>query len=296
MSEPEVARAPAGEHWVGRFRAMASPCEVLVETATEAEARRLVGFAAAEAWRVERKFSRYREDGAVGAINRAAGAPVTVDEETAGLLDFAARAHALSGGRFDVTTGVLRRLWNFDGSDRLPGRREVAALLPLVGWRRARWRAPELTLPAGMEIDLGGLGKEYAVDRAADLVAAETRGGVLVNFGGDIRAAAPPAAGAWQVGVEDPGREGAAVRRLELARGGLATSGDARRFLLRDGVRYGHVLDPRTGWPVPGAPRSVTVLADCCLEAGTLATIALLHGRGAERFLREQGARHWVLR
>jgi thiamine biosynthesis lipoprotein len=89
---------------------------------------------------------------------------------------------------------------------------------------------------------------------------------------------------------------GAPALRIEIARGGLATSGDARRFLEKDGKRYSHILDPHTGWPVEGAPRSVTVAADTCTQAGMLATFALLNGRDAEAFLARQGVRHWCLR
>lgn len=291
-----VARAPGDAHWSGRFDAMASPCEVLVEAPDLAGARRLIDLVAAEAWRIERKFSRYRDDSAVAAINGARGVPVAVDDETAGLLAFAGRAHDLSGGLFDITTGVLRRAWTFDGSDRLPSRKQVKALLPLVGWPRVAWEPPLITLPAGMELDLGGLGKEYAVDRAAELAAREATGGLLVNFGGDLRAIAPPAAGEWQVGVEDPARDATATRVIKLARGALATSGDARRFLRRGGIRYGHILNPRTGWPPAQSPRSVTVLADSCVEAGFLATLAMLKGRQAEAFLDAQGVRSWCAR
>ncbi len=292
----ELARAPGGAHYVGRFAAMASPCEVLVEAASEAVARRLVDDIAAEAWRIERKFSRYREDSVVAAINAADGTPVTVDDETAGLLAFADRCHQLSGGLFDVTTGVLRRVWRFDGSDRLPSRKQVKALLPLVGWQNVDWIPPVVTLPAGMEIDLGGLGKEYAVDRAAEMMGPDAPGGLLVNFGGDLRAFAPPAAGHWDVGVEEPGPAESTPRSIRITRGGLATSGDTRRFLRRNGVRYGHILNPRTGWPVAQAPHTVTVLADSCVEAGLLATLALLQGRRAEAFLAEQGVQAWFSR
>jgi thiamine biosynthesis lipoprotein len=81
---------------------------------------------------------------------------------------------------------------------------------------------------------------------------------------------------------------------LQLEHGALATSGDSRRFLLKDGVRYGHVLDPRTGWPVAGAPRSVTVAASSCTEAGLLSTLALLQGPRAAGYLNEQGVRYWI--
>ena len=285
-----------GDHHRARFTAMASPCEVLVDSGDPLESRLLAEAACAEALRIEHKFSRYRPDGVVAAINGGGGRPVVVDDETADLLDFAARCHELSGGRFDVTTGVLRRAWRFDGSDGVPTAATVAALLPLVGWPQVTWRRPTLTLPVGMEIDLGGIGKEYAVDRVAALLSERTAAAVLVNFGGDLRTVGTHRGGGWEVGVERPGVEAAAALALRLETGALATSGDARRYLHKDGVRYGHVLDPRTGWPVVAAPRAVTVLADTCLEAGLLATLALLHGADAEDFLAAEGVRHWVLR
>jgi len=302
--DPWGAEAPAaplalerGEGvWIGRFAAMASPCEVQLELADAAQAAALARAVAAEALRIEAKYSRYRADSAIARINAAAGAPFAVDAETAGLLDLAARCHALSEGRFDVTAGVLRRAWRFDGSDRLPSRAQVKALLPLVGWQKLRWEPPRLTLPAGMEIDLGGLGKEYAVDRCVALIAACTQAPCLVNFGGDLAVSGPRAAGRpWRVAIEDPARAEVPRRFLDLQRGALATSGDSRRFLLRQGRRYGHVLNPRTGWPVSGAPRSVTVAAASCLEAGLHATLALLHGRRAETYLAAQGLKYWLL-
>jgi thiamine biosynthesis lipoprotein len=146
-----------------------------------------------------------------------------------------------------------------------------------------------------MELDFGGFGKEYAVDRVYDLLAARRAGSFLVNLGGDLRANRRPPSGRWQIGIERPETDRQAALLLELEHGALATSGDSKRFLLKDGVRYGHVLDPRTGWPVPGAPRSVTVAASSCTEAGLVSTLALLHGARARAFLSEQGLRYWVL-
>lgn len=146
-----------------------------------------------------------------------------------------------------------------------------------------------------MEIDFGGIGKEYAVDRAAALVRDITDTPVLINFGGDLFATAPPAGQPhWLVGVESIG--GLQSAMIQLQRGALATSGDARRFLLKNGKRYPHVLTPRTGWPVLDAPRSVTVAANTCVEAGLLATLAMLHGREAEDFLAAQQVLHWIQR
>lgn len=286
----------------GRFSAMASGCEILLDHDDFAAAAAQTEAAARETWRIEQKFSRYRDDNIIHRINNAQGRAVTVDEETARLIDFADTLHELSEGGFDITSGVLRRVWKFDGSDRIPSEEAVAGLLPLIGWQHAQWNNPVLTLPAGMEIDLGGIGKEYAVDRAFAVLAGMTEAALLVNFGGDLRARGPRRDGsAWQVGIEKPDAENSdgersAVQNIPLLNGGLATSGDARRFLQRNGLRYGHILDPRTGWPVQGGPRSATVLAADCVQAGMYATLTLLSGADAEAFLGAQdNIRSWLI-
>jgi len=274
---------------------MGCPCEVLAATPDAGAAQAIARRGADEAWRIERKFSRYRSDSVVSAINASAGTPVHVDAETGRLLDYAAHCYALSEGLFDVTSGVLRRAWTFDGTDRLPDAAAIAALRSRVGFGKLLRDGDTVTLPAGMEIDLGGIAKEYAVDRA--LSALQDAGlPVLVNFGGDLCANAAPRQQPWQVGVENTAPGAAPAMVLELSAGALATSGDAHRYVERQGVRYGHILDPRSGWPVQGAPRSVTVAAATCIEAGTLSTIAYLHGAGAEAFLDEMGVRHWCIR
>jgi FAD:protein FMN transferase len=285
----------AGDLLAMCFQAMASPCELLLPAAARAEAAALGRTVAEEAWRVERKFSRYRDDSIVSWIHRNRGIEIEVDEETAGLLDFASQCYELSDGLFDITSGIFRRAWTFDGSDRVPGTDAVRRLLPYVGFDKVRWRRPHLTLPVGMEIDFGGIGKEYAVDRAYETLSQQRSAPFLINFGGDLRANQSTGRGAWQVGIEQPDAAGQAGRVLELERGALATSGDAHRYLLKNGVRYGHILDPRTGWPIPDAPRSVTVVAGTCTEAGMLATLALLQGSKAEEFLRAQEVGYWIL-
>jgi thiamine biosynthesis lipoprotein len=278
------------------FLAMGSPCELLVETFSEYEARRLGDVVAGEAWRIEDKFSRYLQGNIVERINR--GNEVTVDDETANLLDFSATLFHMSDGRFDITSGVLREAWTFDGSDSIPAAADVQRILDRVGWRKVSWERPRLKLRQGMQIDLGGIAKEYAVDKAVAMVAAETEAACLVNFGGDLAAHnAPSNSDGWQVGIDAPDpAEGKARKRVRLKNGGLATSGDARRFLLKDGIRYSHILDPTTGWPITCAPRSITVAADTCTQAGMLATLAMLRGNGAEAFLHEQDVRFWSLR
>jgi len=284
---------------VGHFDAMASPCEILIESDDRAEAARLTKLAAGEAWRIEDKFSRYLAGNIVARMNSARGNAITVDDETASLLDFADTLHTLSKGRFDITSGVLREVWTFDGGDGLPDPQAVKDVLQRVGWDRVTWRRPVLTLQAGMEIDLGGIGKEYAVDRVAGRLREAGTCSALVNFGGDLAVTrAPRQRQAWRVGIEPVSAANKERNEtvLEIATGALATSGDSRRYLQKDGIRYSHILDPRSGWPVERAPRSVTVAADTCTEAGMLSTLAMLEGYNAEAFLDGEGAMYWCRR
>lgn len=269
---------------------MASPCEVLVDGADERELARLTGLVAAEVWRIERHWSRYLKGNIVDRINTAQGKAVKVDDETARFLKYAEHLYQLSEGLFDVTSGVLRRVWTFDGSDRVPRQEAIEAVLPLVGWDKLSWQAPLLQMKPGMQIDFGGIGKEYAVDRACALVSQETGHSMLVNCGGDLAASAPRRDGQpWLVGI-DANIPGTATPVIRLQRGGVATSGDVHRFVMKDGVRYPHILNPKTGWPVTGGPRVITVAATICTEAGVLSTLAMLHGPGAAEFLDQMGA------
>ena len=288
-SATELARVD--DYFAGSFEAMASPCTVLVDTDDRDEAAALLVIASQEARRIEQKFSRYRRDNLVHRINHSEGQPVEVDEETAHLIDYAATCYDMSDGMFDITSGVLRRAWTFDGSDRVPSRNAVRQLLKHVGWTRVRWEKPLLALPRGMEIDFGGIGKEYAVDRAAALIRPRTRASYVVNFGGDLFVSGlRRGARTWAVGIDDPLRTGDnALYRLDVNAGGIATSGDARRFVTYRGKRLGHILNPKTGWPVEDAPRSVTVVGRTCMEAGTLSTLAYLQGPNARAFLEQVG-------
>ena len=277
---------------------MGSPCELLVDCEREADANTLAGIVSTEAWRIEDKFSRYLPDNIVHRINNCDGKSTSVDDETANLIDFAATLYEMSERRFDITSGALREAWNFDGSDNVPTDHDVRRILKRVGWEKVSWQRPELAITAGMQIDLGGIAKEYAVDKAAGLAAAETNAACLVNFGGDLVAnGAPSGTDGWQVGIDAINQpQGTAQKLIRLKNGGLATSGDARRFLLKDGIRYSHILDPTTGWPVADAPRSITIAADTCTQAGMLATLAMLKGKDAESFLEDQDCQSWCLR
>jgi len=233
-----------------------------------------------EAFRIERKFSRFREDSVVSEIARNAGrAPVAVDDETEALVEAALDLARLTGGRFDPTVGVLRRAWNFR-EQRVPGDDELAALLPLVNHGAVSVRDGTVFLEVeGMELDLGGVGKEYAVDRVADVLRAEGVTSAILNFAGDVRTIGGRGDGRpWSIGVADPrvpGRCRFAVRLIGGA--GVATSGDYERCFVRDGVRYHHLLDATTGRPAEEVMSSTVVAASAFL-AGRLATASFLLG------------------
>ncbi|NOR51786.1 MAG: FAD:protein FMN transferase [Gammaproteobacteria bacterium] len=274
--------------WHGHFKAMASPCEVLMEVANENLAEKILEAVMTEAQRIEQKFSRYRDDNIIYKINNANGIAVEVDEETARLIDFSNQLTEMSEGLFDVTSGVLRKVWKFDGSNNVPEASEVKVMLENVGWSKVTWQDQIIQMPSGMEIDLGGVGKEYAVDRCVQIARGLTTESVLINFGGDLATTGERRDGAcWSVGRLITGKD-SAVALFKLYRGAIATSGDAHRYLLKDGVRYSHVLNPETGWSVHDAAHTVSVGASTCVEAGMMSTLAMLQGKKAKAFLELQ--------
>ncbi|MBU2877564.1 MULTISPECIES: FAD:protein FMN transferase [Aliiglaciecola] len=274
---------------------MASPCEILLDSEDTNLAKTLTKIAYTESKRIENKYSRYQNNNVMHRLNQSNNQAVKIDSETAKLLAFANTCYQISEGLFDITSGVLRKAWQFDGSDKIPEHAQVTELLPYLGWQHVTYTSDSITLPVGFELDFGGIGKEYAVDcvaKACQQVAPNVS--VLVNFGGDIQVTqARKSQPYWQVGIEDPSNASGGIAMVNIASGGLATSGDANRYLLKNGVRYSHVLNPKTGYPIQQAPRSVTVAAQHCIQSGLLATLALLQGQNAETFLQQQNCKHW---
>ncbi len=282
------------DFWKGSFMAMASPCDVLMEVEDESLAQEIVNAVANEAWRIEDKFSRYKEDNIIFQINHSNGDVVAIDDETSRLLDFANELFEISEGLFDVTSGVLRQCWKFDGSDNVPEKKQVKKILKNIGWQKVSRETDTVTLPEGMEIDLGGIGKEYAVDRCVQIARQKTKQSVLINFGGDLAMTTARKNNAfWSVGRLVMGSD-EACGLFQLYSGAIATSGDANRYLLKGGVRYSHILNPVTGWSVVDAPHTVSVAAATCIEAGMMSTLAMLQGGRAEEFLKIQEVDYWI--
>jgi len=282
---------------IHRFQAMASDCAVHVQAESAGVSAMIAVAAEAEVRRIEARYSRYRPDSELTRINlvAAVGGTTDIDAETAGLIAYAKACFQSSAGAFDITSGLLRQAWDFSAG-RLPEQRAIDALLPRVGLDKVTLSDGLLSFAqAGMELDFGGLGKEYAADRAAEVCGELGACHGFVDLGGDIRVIGAQADGQpWRVGIRDP-RDGAAVvAEVALSGGALATSGDYERFIELDGRRYCHILDPRTGWPAQGLS-SVTVICDRCLVAGSLATSAMLRGREGGPWLEGLGVRHIVI-
>jgi thiamine biosynthesis lipoprotein len=279
------------------FRAMGTACVVHLYSNRLAAAERAAVATVLEVQRIECRFSRYRDHSNLSAINRVAqqGQSIEVDAETAALIDHAFAAWEQSEGLFDISSGLLRRAWNFQ-SGQLADQQDLDVLLPRVGLEKVAWDRPRLTFTVpGMELDLGGLAKEYAADRVAELCQSLDVGHGLVDLGGDIRVFGPhPDGQPWSIAIRDPFRPEAQAACVKISRGAIATSGAYEHSLIVDGRRYSHLLDPRTGWPVHGLS-SVTTLGEQCLDTGTVSTIAMLKGREGAEWLSRLGPAHlWI--
>ena len=229
----------------------------------------------------EAKYSRFRPDSLVSRINTAAGgAWVDIDGEMERFLDLCNAVHFMSKGLLDVTALPLMRLWDYKAAvPRIPSVEEIAAARRLVGWQRVERAPGRVRLPEpGMAIDFGGWGKEYAVDQVAGIARAHRIACALVDFGHDMHALGKaPGKPGWHIGLEDPARPGTACwGSLALANLSVASSGDYLRGFTVNGIRYGHIIDPRTGYPVAHGARQVTIIAPTCLQAGVLATTAFI--------------------
>ena len=240
---------------------------------------------------LEQRYSRYVDNSLVSTINRRAGTQTVteVDTETAALLDLAGQLWQESGGLFDITSGPLRRAFNFqNGGGASP--EQLDAAKALIGWERIDWQDNGLRLPVtGMEIDLGGLVKEYAADCAAQLMREAGVKHGLIELAGDVVAIGVQANGApWSVGIRDPQQDNS-ILTVHLTDSAMATSGNYARVIKHQGQSYGHMLDPQSGLPVEG-PTSVTVIDHHCLTAGAVSTVACLKSEGdAEQWLNQTG-------
>jgi thiamine biosynthesis lipoprotein len=271
-----------GDFYKLSFQAMNTICRVHFRTSKPSLARDVQQEVLQWVAWFEARYSRFIPDSLIGLINSAAGKHwVDVDPETDALFNLCQEMIFFTRGVFDPTALPLIRLWNWKANPPvIPDTSAIQAAQELVGWRKVQRRPGAIFLPReGMSLDLGGIGKEYAVDRVLTLVMQRGIESVLVDFGADVRVhGEPPERGAWHIGLEDPKNPGHVWIGVAVTNHAVATSGDYLRHFLHQGRRYGHILDPRSGYPVNNGILSVSVIAPHCTVAGILSTSVFVLG------------------
>jgi thiamine biosynthesis lipoprotein len=249
----------------------------------------LVGEALDEIDRIDRLMSHYRRDSPLSRLNReAASGPVAVEPELFAFLAECLRSCRESDGAFDVTVGPLMKAWGFFRDEgRVPSEDEVARALQVVGCRHVVLDPIAGTVRfdhPGVELDPGGIGKGYAVDRVVALLRRRGVASALVNLGGSsvYGLGAPPGKKAWEIGIQDPTHPARTAVTVPLRDRALSVSGGYERFFEKDGVTYSHIMDPRTGRPVQGV-LSVAVLTGSATGGDALDNILFVLGPKASR-------------
>ena len=264
------------------FQAMGTGCRIQCESPSHAEADAFKQQAIAWVRDFEQTFSRFVPNSLISRINAAAGSDwVELTAEAESLLGLCDWFYWATKGVFDPAVLPLVKLWDYHAPNRTaPGDDAVAEALTHCGWRHVQREKGRIFLPmAGMGIDVGGIGKEYAVDRVFAMGMKRGLRNLLVDFGHDLRVyGEPPEGGPWRVGLEDPLEPGHCWGGVSIRNRAVATSGDYLRYFTDNGERYGHILDPRTGRPVNNSTTSVSVVGATCTEAGILSTSAFILG------------------
>jgi FAD:protein FMN transferase len=271
-----------GDFYQLTFRAMSTPVKVSFRAATASLAQEYQSAVVQWTASFEARYSRFIPQSIVGQINAAAGGGwVDVDEETGRLFSLCSEMFSLTRGAFDAAALPMIRLWDWKANPpRVPEAKAVAAAREISGWHKIERSGGKIRLPkAGMGIDLGGIGKEYAVDQVFQMGRERGLTDLLIDIGQDVRVfGRSPGKDAWYIGLEEPETPGRCWAGVALTDHAVATSGDYFRNFMKDGRRYGHIVDPRTGEPVCNGCQAVTVIAPTCLIAGILSTAAFILG------------------
>lgn len=264
------------------FTAMSTDCRVHFQTSDAQFAAQFTDYVLNWVAAFEAKYSRFLPDSLISRINAAAGEHwVEIDAETEALFSLCQDLLFFTRGVFDPTALPLMRLWNWKAAPPvIPAPAEINAARELVGWRKVQRRPGGIFLPIpGMMLDLGGVGKEYAVDRVLTLGREQGLTNILVDFGQDIRVhGQSPQKTPWCVGLEDPRAPGKCWTALMVNNHAVATSGDYLRHFMYQGRRYGHIIDPRDGYPANTGVLSVSVVSPHCTFAGVVSTAAVILG------------------
>ena len=258
-------------------RAMGSDCEFHLCFESTSDSQFVFKCMLDELERLESKYSRFRKDSLLSQINLTAdqGEEIRIDDETQSLLAHALNCFEQSEGLFDITAGRLNSLWDFK-KKKVPTAEEINCALSVTDFTKVSWTNGLLSMPVGMNLDFGGIVKEYAADTLAVLAKKLGVKYGLINLGGDIATVGYKHDDVpWKIGIADPRSTKTEIATINIYSGGLATSGDYKRFFIYKGERFSHILNPKTGFPCTGL-RAVSVAANLCTVAGSIATIAML--------------------
>jgi thiamine biosynthesis lipoprotein len=275
-------RTVAGGLHTLTFQAMSTHCQVKCHAADAKLVRDFQDEALNWVSWFEAQYSRFIPDSLIGRINAAAGEHwIEVDAETEALFNLCQDMIFFTRGTFDPTALPLMKLWNWKAQPpTVPAGEAIGRARELVGWNKVQRRRGGIFLPrAGMMLDLGGIGKEYAVDRVFTRGLERGIANLLVDFGQDVRVQGRPAGTQkWVIGLENPHQPGQCWAAVAVDKEAVATSGDYVRHFIYQGKRFGHILDPRSGYPVDNGVLAVSVIAPHCTFAGILSTAAFVLG------------------
>jgi FAD:protein FMN transferase len=265
---------------------MGNRFELTVISDEEAWAMDCIDAGVAEIRRIERLLTTFSEDSETSLINRHAGlAPVVVSRETFGLIERSVRLSRLTQGAFDITYGSIdRRLWNFDVTmTSLPDKLTAKKMVRLINYRNVlldEKRCTVMLKEKGMRIGFGGIGKGYAAEQAKQVMRTMGVDSGIVNASGDLAVwGDQPDGSPWTIGIVDPNARGQVFSWLNVTNMAVATSGNYEKYILVDGKRYSHTINPRTGLPVTGG-KSVTIICPNAEFADAIATPVMIMGIG----------------
>ena len=285
---------PSGESYTKTIFAMDTVMDV---TAYGPEAEDAAQAAAERITELEKRFSVTMEDSDISAVNRAYGQPVEVSDDTAELLTGALEYCDETGGALDVSIYPVLKAWGFTTEEyRVPDAEELTGLLERVDYSRVSCADGVVTVPAGMEIDLGSVAKGYTGDQIMQVFRDHGVTSGMVSLGGNVQAlGSKPDGSAWRIAIQNPVGEGF-VGVLEVRDEAVVTSGGYERYFEQDGETYWHIIDPATGAPAKNGVISASIVSDSGLRCDALSTALFILGQdGAERYWRQHGDFDYLL-
>ncbi|MFD2599261.1 FAD:protein FMN transferase [Sphingobacterium corticis] len=262
---------------------MGSVFEITIVDVDSASAKKNIEVVIAEIDRIENLISEWRPHTQISQVNQQAGIrPVKVDREVFELTKRAIAYSEMSDGAFDISVAGLDKVWRFDGSvDTLPSGEELQKSIARVGYENIFLDSLKSTIylkNCGMKIGFGSIGKGYAADKGRELMERSGVKGGIVNASGDMAMwGNPPKQKFWKIGVDDPFHSNKIVKTLKIKSGAIATSGSTQKFVEFDGVRYSHIINPKTGYPSTGLT-SATVYGPSAEFANALSTSIMVLG------------------